>query len=493
MLFRVAVTAHLGVDEPGERGRAHRGNVQMTFLRKIPLCFFVAALALAASRTEAQQAMPPEVSEPSVQLERPGGAAQGPVTVTLSDAIGRARTVDAGYLSSVSDARNAHDDSLQARNSMLPSVDATSQYLGTEGNGKTPIGRFVTNDGVHVYRAWGVLHEDLSPTTYLSTDYHHAQAAEALAKAKGEIAQRGLTVTVTKNYYGLVAAQRDYAFAQAALDQARHFLKITQDAEASGLAAHADVLKARIAAEQEQQAFDEAGLAMENARLDLAVLLFPALNENFTVVDDLDTAAPLPDFGDMQEMAAKGDPELRVAMDTLSEANSDVTAARGAFLPSFSLEADYGIEANAFALRSVNVEFPEDGPLPNLGYFITAGVTIPVWDWGTLRSKLRQSETNLDQARAGANQTQREALANLYSAYNEARVARADVSSSQQAADDASESLRLTQLRYQAGESSAQEVVDAQNTLTQARTAFDGAQVRYRVALARLQTFTGPF
>ena len=43
-------------------------------------------------------------------------------------------------------------------------ITATTQYLGTQGNGgKISDGRFVTNDGIHVYRAWGVLHQDLSP------------------------------------------------------------------------------------------------------------------------------------------------------------------------------------------------------------------------------------------------------------------------------------------------------------------------------------------
>jgi outer membrane protein TolC len=253
------------------------------------------------------------------------------------------------------------------------------------------------------------------------------------------------------------------------------------------------VLKAQIEAEQQQQAFEEANLAMENARLSLAVLLFPTLDENFTVVDDVDTPAPLPAFGEMQDMAAKQNPDLRVAMEGVREADVQVAAAKGAFLPSFNIETDYGIEANQFALHSVNVEFPEFGPLPNLGYFITAGVTIPVWDWGTLRSKLHQSETNREQARAELSQTQRGALANLYAAYNEASVAREAVESSRRLSDAALESLRLIGLRYQAGESTALEVVDAQNTLTLARTSYDDAQVRYRVALATLQTFTGTF
>jgi outer membrane protein TolC len=58
-------------------------------------------------------------------------------------------------------------------------------------------------------------------------------------------------------------------------------------------------------------------------------------------------------------------------------------------------------------------------------------------------------------------------------------------------AELAAESLRLTTLRYQAGESTVLEVVDAQNTLTQARNAFSDGVVRYRAALAGLQTLTG--
>jgi len=451
----------------------------------------VIAFAVLACRTGAQSDAP----QMAVQLVQPAGPDQpvAPVTVTLQDAIARARKIDTQYLSSIGDAKNAQEDRLQTRNTMLPSASATSQYLGTEGNGKIPGGRFVTNDGVHVYRAWGVFRQDLSPDTYLGTSYHRAKAAEALAQEKAEIAQRGLTVTVTKNYYGLTAAQRKYTAAQQALDQAKHFLEITQESERGGQTAHSDVVKAQIQAEQQQQTFDEAGLAMEDARLSLAVLLFPTLNENFSVVDDLGTAVSLPGFADIQGMAAKQNPFLRAAMETLQEADQDVAAAKGAFLPSFSVEMDYGIEANHFALRSVVSADPMKGPVPNLGYFVTAGVTVPVWDWGTLRSKLHQAETNREQAQVELSQSQREILANLYEAYNEASVAREAVESARRASELGSESLRLVNLRYQAGESTALEVVDAQNTATQTNIAFADTQVRYRVALASLQMFTGSF
>jgi outer membrane protein TolC len=458
---------------------------------------FAASIVIAeTAKAQGSQAAQAQESNAPVQLVQPPSASQSgpPLTITLQDAIEGARKNDAQFRAALSDARSAHEDRMQARNAILPSFSYRSEALLTQGNGgRTPVGRFVTNDGVHVYRSWGVLHEDLSPTNYLGTQYRRAGTAEAIAKARVEIARRGLTVAVTKFYYALAVAQRKYSTAQQARDTGKHFFDITQDAERVGQAAHSDVVQAEIQYRQLEQAFEETKLAMASARLDLAVLLFPTFNENFTVVDDLDSAVALPAFSEAERMAAHENPDFRAAMETLHVANLDVTSAKAAFLPAFYVDSVYGIEANAYALHSVNVGDPHAGVLPNLGYFITAGVNVPVFDWGTLRSRVHQAEFKREQARLELSQTQRQLLSNLYSLYNEATVALAAVEETRHTAELAADSLRLINLRYKAGASSALEVVTAENTLTQARNAYADAEVRYRVALATLQTVTGNF
>jgi outer membrane protein TolC len=75
----------------------------------------------------------------------------------------------------------------------------------------------------------------------------------------------------------------------------------------------------------------------------------------------------------------------------------------------------------------------------------------------------------------------------------EADNAALQISSLRRSMDLSAESLRLTLLRYQAGEVTALEVSDAQATLAQARTAYDDGLERYRLAVANLQTVTGTF
>jgi outer membrane protein TolC len=436
----------------------------------------------------AMQAAPP------LTLIGPDAPAAAPVVITLHDAIERARQNDPAFQTATADAAVAAGDRAQAKASMLPAVSYSMQYLGNSAtpNNVLPNGRFVSLDGVNMYRSWLIAHQDLSANVLLGTSLHRADFAEVAAQQKLEVARRGLALTVTRNYYTLVTAQRRYATAQQGVQQAQRFLTTTRQQEQLGQVARADTIKAEIAFQQQQQAFRDALIAMDNARLALAVLLFSTLNENFTVVDDLATVPPLPAFTDVRQLAVRNNPDVAAADATLRAAGQDVDLARNAFFPALSLEGVYGFEANQFGFHSIVVDRPEVGVIPTLGYFVTANLTVPIWDWGGMRGKLHQAQAREREAQATLSQTQRQLLANLFSMYNESQAAKMALDDLQRVSDLAAESLRLTSLRYEAGESTALEVVDAQNTLVQARNAYDDAQVRYRVALAELQTLTGP-
>ncbi len=169
-----------------------------------------------------------------------------------------------------------------------------------------PTARFIANNGVHEYISQADVHEALSLTNV--ADYRRSSAALAQARAKAEIATRGLVVTVTQAYYGLVVAQRKYATAQRADAEAARFLDISQKLENGGEVAHADVIKARIQAQQQQRDLQEAQLAWSAAGLISPCCLFPDFNQDFAVVDDLQTPEPLPTFDEVEAAGKKNNP-----------------------------------------------------------------------------------------------------------------------------------------------------------------------------------------
>lgn len=422
------------------------------------------------------------------------------ITVTLKQALERARQFGSQIQSAEIATQLAREDRKQAVAATLPSVSALNQFIYTEGNG-TPSGVFVANDGVHVYNEQAVVHEEVFSFVRRG-EIRVARAAEAVARAKGDVAARGLNVTVIQDYYAIANAERKLQAAQVSGKEAANFLDITQKQEKGGEAAHSDVIKALLQTKQRDRDLEEAQLALDKAKVALAVLIFPTLQQNFNIVDDSAELPALGAFDEMSRQGKQGNADLTAARASATAAKETVNVARYAYLPSLGLDFFYGIDANQFAARTGHPT-QESGrsTLPNylvpnrknLGYAAQATLNIPIWNWGAIHSKVKQASLREKQAELDLRLTEKQLDAGLASAYQEAKTALAQVGSLRESSELSAESQRLTLLRYKAGESTTLEVVDAQTTAIQARNAYADGLLRYHVAYATLQQLTGNF
>src|SRR5947209_918972 len=96
------------------------------------------------------------------QITPDGQNASAPLTITLQDALQRARINDPQYRSAVTDLGLAREDRVQARAGLLPDVNYTTSVIYTQGTGPVPAScqtstlgcptsRFIANNGVHEY------------------------------------------------------------------------------------------------------------------------------------------------------------------------------------------------------------------------------------------------------------------------------------------------------------------------------------------------------
>jgi len=240
-------------------------------------------------------------------------------------------------------------------------------------------------------------------------------------------------------------------------------------------------------AQDRRRQLQEAQLALLNARLDLAVLIFPNFQDNYILTENLAASAPLPTLDEVQHLAARDNPDLRAALESLHLSSSGLTAARAEYLPSLALDYFYGIDAPQFAANSVI----NGQKISNLGSSALASLNLPVWNWGATRSRIHQAELQQKQAKLELSFTQRKLIAEIRSLYAEAETSLNELAGLQRSAELAAESQRLTTLRYRAGEATVLEVVDSQTAFVQAANNYQDGAVRYRVALANLQTLTG--
>ena len=417
----------------------------------------------------------------------PSGAAK-PVVITLEEAIRRAQANEPAYAASSAESRAAALDRLNARAGLLPGVAYHNQALYTQANGQTgtgtstqPVQKFIANNAVREYTSQATINETLGLGQWAGV--RRADAAAALAAAELEVSRRGLVAAVTGLFYGSLAADHKLAVAERASKEASDFTSLTVKREQAREAAHADEVKAQLAEQQRERDLADAKLAAEKARLELGVLLFPDPRTRYALqaaegTEELSTRV------EVEQAAAKNNPELKSALATLGVSNADVQAARAAYLPDLGLNFTYGIDAPQFAVN---------GPdhVRNLGYSASVTLDIPVWDWLSTERKVKQSEIRRDAAKVALTATQRRLIARLDEAYSEAAAAREQLASLDASVATAAESLRLTKLRYAEGEATVLEVVDAQSAFVSAENAREDGRVRFEAARADLETLTG--
>jgi outer membrane protein TolC len=420
--------------------------------------------------------------------------------LTFQQALDLAQKNATQFQAAVTNAGVLHEDAKQARNLLLPTVTYNNSALYTQSIPGASVPRntgtnevvtappviYIANNAPHEYTSQADIHEAIDMSAL--SNWRRASAAAAVARAQAEIAKRGLVVTVAQNYYKVGAAQHKLDTAKMASGEGDKFFQLTQKLESGGEVAHADVIKAELQMRDRRRQLQEAQLALLNARLDLAVLIFPNFNDNFEVADDIHASAPLPSIEEIQQRGTKDNPDLRAALAAVRQSRYDVLGARLGYLPSLSFDYFYGIDATRFA---VNSELANGRPYSNVGSSWLATLNIPIWNWGTTQSKVKQAELKQNQAKHEFSMAQRKLIAEIQSLYAEASTALSELEDLKRSGELASESLRLVTLRYQNGEATVLEVVDAQTTFTIANSAYQDGALRYRVALASLQTLTG--
>jgi outer membrane protein TolC len=418
-------------------------------------------------------------------------ATQAGQGLTIDEAIALATQNEPAFAAAQAEMFAAKLDRTNARVAMLPTATYHNQALYTEPNGvassrigqttNAPSPAFIANNAVREYASQGVFNESVGFNKVGAIKLADANALRA--EAELEIARRGLVGTVVALYYDTGASAEKVAIAERAMSEADRFLDITQKRESARESAHADVLKAQLQQQQRQRELADAQLAADKARLELAVLLYPDPNAAFTLAAS-NAPALLPDRAGIETLARQNNPEIRSALASLEASKAETYSAKAALLPDLGLNFTYGIDATNFGVNG------PDG-IHNLGYSTSATLDIPVWDWLTTERNIKQSRLRENATKVALTAAQRRLIANLAEFYAEADTANKQMASYDASLLAARESLRLTTLRYVDGESTVLEVVDAQSTLISAENSRIEGLVRYRLALANLQTLTG--
>lgn len=407
--------------------------------------------------------------------------------LTLDEALRLANAQASSFQQAGLNEQIAAEDVRQATAAFLPRVTAPLSYLYTTPALGLPPGTprtqsFLANNAISEYQAYLNVAGDLDISGRLRATLARNRALLAAAHAGTEVARRALAQAVIDAYYGLALATAQRSAAEVNLAAAEEFERITALLFSGGEVASVDVTRAQLETIARRDELERARANEQVAAGSLRVLVGYDFATPISTTD-LALAAPVDyDFQQFKVNDVSRRPEFAQFDAQLRAAREEIRIARADRLPQLSYSILGGFDTDS--LKPVPLK-------ERTGVSGAVSLTIPIFDWGSSRSRERQArlraqvaENERTVALRGFTQQFYAAQAQVSSAALRIRLAGAGITKAQT-------NLDASIARYRAGEAQIIEVTDALTTLAAQRFALYQAIFDYQTALARLRQATG--
>ncbi len=175
-------------------------------------------------------------------------------------------------------------------------------------------------------------------------------------------------------------------------------------------------------------------------------------------------------------------PELRLARHQAALRRENITVAKSGYQPDLSVYAGYGAR---------NSRFGDQLDDTTHGWFVGARATWNIFDGQLTRGKVQQAQAEFSQAEIEAEDIRRVIELEVRQAYSDYVQALELLEAQKRVIEQAEESLRLAEARFQAGAGTQLDVLSARTALTEAQSNEILALHEYNLALAALDRATG--
>ncbi len=293
---------------------------------------------------------------------------------------------------------------------------------------------------------------------------------------------------VRSAYYRASLAQELEIIAAAALEQAQKFLDQEQLRFKAGASSELDVLRAEVSLENLRPQLIDARNAREIATLDLKRIVNISMSQPLKLTTTLTAPTDTSEiFGSATEMEAELNRRavLQAAERQVAIKGQQISLARGAYLPSLSLDFRYG------GVLYPTKPFDFSGTDIRRDASATVTMQIPIFSGFRRQAELQQAKVEKQQSELQLSQLREGVQLEYERARGERSRALSSIAARQRTVDQAARVYDLTVLRYDKGLATQLETSDARLALLQARTNLVQALADYYIADAQVNKSLG--
>lgn len=373
----------------------------------------------------------------------------------------------------------------QTRSSYYPQIDATGGYSRWERhiflpNGLNRPGMSSTVGPTDDWSASLNLRYNLFDSGKRRAELMAALAQQQASEQTVQQIRQDITLNVHQAYFGYLAALDVNKIAEQNRKRAESHFQIAENRYAAGQIPQAEVLRVKVDVSDSKLSLVRAQsmIRIAQAQLNTAMGL-PA--EMLLEVNGSQETITAPDEGSLYaalQKAVHSRPELKAALNKISAAKSNIKAAKSEYGPQIAAEGRYGREDSSF--------FPKDD-----SWMVGVFVKVPLFDGFQRDNKVRYAKAKLSEQEALIEQSILEIKQQVWNSYAKLKEGYEAVQATETMVQEAQESMRLTQERYQVGQSTTNDLLDGRTALVKAEGSRTQVQWDYYIALADFKRSIG--
>lgn len=404
--------------------------------------------------------------------------------LSLTDALNTALLQNASILKAKNDLEASQGLVVQTRAVALPQIGASGQYKATDPKFVEKFGGFDQPD------------ENWNAGVQISQSIYMGGRMIAAIRAAGATKQQALAIyrtavadallQVRLAYYDVLLAQQQVSVREASVKLLEKERDDQQNRFNAGTVPHFNVLRAEVSVANERPALIAARNALRISKNNLANLMGYDLPRDvwedipLNLTDSLVTAPWDVKLPDAIQQALTRRSELVALQKNVELQKLNIVNAQSGYKPSINVFAGYGWHNSTF---TPPVELDHDIRGWNAG----AQLNWNIFDGALTYGKVKQAKATYAKSKTELADTSRQIELSVRTAYSEFMQARETLESQAKVQEMAEESLRESNARVEAGTATQLDVLNAETSLTQARTTQVQAQHDYLAARARLE------
>jgi outer membrane protein TolC len=291
---------------------------------------------------------------------------------------------------------------------------------------------------------------------------------------------------VSDAYFEVLKTKSEIDAHQNALHQLRAHLQYTENLYDIGRVSSVDVLKINVQISVEEKNLQKARNARISQLIKIKRLCYLDENESLDIENISETL-----YNKIKELAF----EPGLLYDTVIH-NHPVLLASNRKISIESKQKEIYSLQNRPELYSYGIASWEHGYIPfgnNFNYNVGVSIryTIPYWGGSSYKSKMVQSDYRIEQMKDEKNQALIDIKKEIDIALNSLNDIKGEIANNKKIIELTAETLDNASVKYQAGQGTIIDILDAQEILTHATIEYKKSTVAYLQELARLHYLTG--